>query len=88
MYEFFFDQKFVLHSKSHKSILRYFVKIDFIWCFFLFSLRKMYDFNLICIEHFLRTEKVAGLVKVIVCNLTLLLLFKCDKPLKQNSFCF
>ena len=88
MYEFIFDQKFVLCSKSHKSVLRYFVKIDFIWCFFLFGLRKMYDFNLICIKHFLRTEKVAGLVKVIVCNLTLLLLFKCDKPLKQNSFCF
>lgn len=46
MYEFIFDQKFVLRSKSHKSVLRYFVKIDFIWCFFLFGLRKMYDFNL------------------------------------------
>lgn len=56
--------------------------------FFLFGVRKMYDFNLICIKHFLRTEKVAGLVKVIVCNLTLLLLFKCDNHLNKTAFVF
>lgn len=45
MYDFIFDQKFVLRSKSHKLILRYFVIIDFIWCFFLFGLCKMYHFK-------------------------------------------